>query len=185
MRINRENAIAIVIDFQEKLIPSIQNVEHLIRNAVMLINGLKILDIPILVTQQNTSGLGTTVPKIANAIGELNFYEKLTFSCLQEPGFKKELELTGKKHVILIGLEAHICILQTSLDLLYNNYKPLIVEDCIGSSSENDKRVALWRIRDEGGMITTAESLLFELCIVAGTSEFKKILTRIKERNNA
>jgi nicotinamidase-related amidase len=185
MRINRENAVALVIDFQEKLIPAIGDANGIIRNSVMLIKALKILHVPILVTQQNTKGLGSTVPGISEAIDDFRWFEKMTFSCLREPEFKKALEQTEKHHIIILGLEAHICVLQSALDLFYNNYSPMIVEDCIGSSNVNDKRVALWRMRDVGALVTTSESILFELCREAGTDEFKEILKLIKERNNA
>lgn len=185
MRINRENTIALVIDFQDKLVPTVAESEKLISSSICLLEGLKILKIPILVTQQNTKGLGPTIPEINKTIGNFSYIEKMTFSCYREPAFIRVLNRIGKRNVILMGLEAHVCILQTTLDLLYNNFNPVIVEDCMSSSSLKDKEVAIWRMRDVGSVITTCESILFELCREAGTDEFKKLLKLVKERKDA
>ena len=159
MRINRENTIGLVIDMQEKLIPTIDKKDELIRNSLKLMAGLKRVKMPVVVTQQNTRGLGSTIPEINEAIGNFSYIEKNTFSCYREPAFIRVLNRIGKRNVVIIGVESHICILQTSLDLLYNNFNPVIVEDCIGSCDENDKRVAVWRMRDVGSVITTSESM--------------------------
>jgi nicotinamidase-related amidase len=185
MRINRENTIGLVIDIQEKLLPTVHNHTRLRSDLAMLLHGLKIFNLPVIVTQQNTKGLGPTVPEINTVLGNFSYIEKTTFSCYREPAFVKVLNRIGKRNVIIVGIEAHICVLQTALDLLYNNYIPVIVEDGIGSASENDKRVALWRMRDVGAMVTTCESVLFELCRESGTDEFKTLLKLIKERKNA
>ncbi len=181
MRINRENTIGLVIDMQEKLIPAIAYKEDLQNNSLKLIAGLKLFKIPIVVTQQNTEGLGPTITEINEAIGNFSYIEKNTFSCYREPAFIRVLNRIGKRNVVMMGVEAHICILQTTLDLIYNNFNPVIVEDCIGASNENDKKVAIWRMRDVGSVITTSESMLFELCREAGTDEFKELLNLLKE----
>lgn len=185
MRINRENTIGLVIDMQEKLVPAIDDKETMLKNSLKLLDGLKLFNIPIVVTQQNTAGLGATVPEINKAIGNFSYIEKNTFSCYREPAFIRVLNRIGKRNVVIMGVEAHICILQTTLDLLYNNFNPVILEDCIGSCSENDKRVAIWRMRDVGSVITTSESMLFELCREAGTDEFTQLLKLLKEHKNA
>jgi nicotinamidase-related amidase len=185
MRINRENTVGLVIDIQEKLLPSILYQEQLRADITTLLLGLKIFNLPIIVAQQNTKGLGHTIPEISKALGNFTYIEKSTFSCFREPAFSKVLSRIGKRNVIIMGIETHICVLQTALDLLYNNYNPVIVEDCIGSARENDQRVALWRMRDVGVMVTTCESVLFELCRESGTDEFKALLKLIKERKNA
>lgn len=185
MRINRENTIALVIDMQEKLLPGMLHHDRLLSNAITLLHGLKIFSLPVIVTQQNTKGLGPTVPEINAVLGNVSYIEKSSFSCYREPAFVKVLNRIDKRNVIIMGIEAHICLLQTALDLIYNNFIPVIVEDCIGSASENDKRVALWRMRDVGVMVTTCESVLFELCRESGTTEFDELLKLIKDRKNA
>ena len=151
----------------------------------MLLKGLKIFQIPVIVTQQNTRGLGSTVREINETIGNFSYIEKTSFSCFREQAFVQVLNRIGKRNVLMTGVEAHVCILQTALDLLYNNYNPVVVEDCIGSADENDKRVSIWRMRDVGSMITTSESILFELCRESGTDEFKEILQLVKEKKHA
>jgi nicotinamidase-related amidase len=185
MRINRENSIGLVIDMQEKLMPSIQDNSAIINNTVTLLTGLKIFNCPIIVTQQNTPGLGQTLQIINKTIGNFSYIEKTKFSCYREPAFIRVLNRIGKRNVIIMGVETHVCVLQTALDLLYNNFNPVVVEDCTGSSVVNDKRVSLWRIRDVGSIITTCESILFELCRESGTDEFRELLKLIKERKNA
>lgn len=176
MKIEREKAVALVIDYQEKLVPVMQEQENLIRNASVLLEGLRVLGVPMLMTQQYTKGLGDTVAEIREAAGTEAFVEKLAFTAY--PSVKNRFY--GKKFVIVCGIEAHICVLQTVLDLLAAGYIPVVVEDCISSRKPNDKRIALKRMRDEGAIVTTYESLLFELLQVAGTEESKKIQKLIK-----
>jgi nicotinamidase-related amidase len=185
MRINRENTIGLVIDMQEKLVPAIADTDVMLNNSLKLLAGLKLFKIPIVVTQQNTAGLGATIPQLNEAIGNFSYIEKNTFSCYREPAFIRVLNRIGKRNVVIMGIEAHICILQTTLDLLYNNFNPVIIEDCIGSCNSNDKKVAIWRMRDVGSVITTSESMLFELCRESGTDEFKDLLNLLKEYKNA
>ena len=185
MRINRENTVGLVIDMQEKLVPAIEDSKMLVKRSLFLLKGLKLFEVPIVVTQQNTKSLGSTIPEINKAIGNFSYIEKKTFSCYREPAFIKVLNRIGKRNVIMIGIEAHICILQTALDLLYNNFNPVIVNDCIGSGRNHDKEVAVWRMRDVGSVITSSESILFELCREAGTQEFDDLLKLVKEKDNA
>ncbi|MBN2523874.1 MAG: isochorismatase family protein [Bacteroidales bacterium] len=182
MRINRENTIGLVIDMQEKMIPAMDKSKLLVRHTLRLLKGLKLFEVPIVVTQQNTKGMGATISEINKAIGNFSYIEKKTFSCYREPAFIKVLNRIGKRNVIMMGVEAHICILQTALDLLYNNFNPVIVNDCIGSSQESDKDVAVWRMRDVGSVITSSESILFELCREAGTGEYNDLLKLVKEK---
>jgi nicotinamidase-related amidase len=185
MALNRENTIGLVIDMQEKILPIIDNQEEIIKNSLALLKGLTVLQIPILVTQQNTKNLGSTIADITGVIDNFSYIDKMTFSCYHEPAFVKILNHIGKKNVIIIGIEAHVCVLQTVLDLASNNFIPVIIEDCIGSSSSNDKQISLWRMRGNNAIISTWESVLMEICHKAGTDEFRALLRIIKERKNA
>ncbi|MBN1118397.1 MAG: hydrolase [Bacteroidales bacterium] len=180
MRLNKENTIAVVIDMQEKLLPHMSNKEQVFNNCLKIVKGLRILSVPIIVTQQYTKGLGNTVQEINQAIGNFSYIEKLTFSCYREPSFIKILNRSSKRNVIILGIESHVCIMQTALDLLYNNFNPVIITDSVSSRNEYDKEVSLWRMRDVGCIMTTTESILFELCRQAGTSEFKEISNLVK-----
>jgi len=178
--IPRDDVVAVVVDIQERLFPHIHGHDQLAENTVKLIKGLKILQVPLIVTQQYTKGLGPTIPQVAEALVDFNPIEKLTFSSFGDPDFVNVLNDYGKNHIILMGIEAHVCVLQTAMDLLNIGYEVILVEDCVSSRRLNDKQVALQRMRDDGVIITTYESILFELTKVAGTDEFKAISNLVK-----
>ncbi len=180
MRVSRHESLGVIIDIQERLFPHIYQREVLENNVGILIQGLQLLQIPILVTQQYTRGLGETIPSVVDMINPFHMIEKIAFSCCDESNFLAELTRFNKKFVIIAGIETHVCILQTVPDLIDNGYVPVVVEDCVSSRKENDKRIAIERIRQEGGMITTYESILLELCRVAGSETFKAISKLIK-----
>ena len=176
MRILGEEAIALVVDYQEKLVPVMSEREVLIDRSQILLQGLKILSIPMIITQQYTKGLGTTVESLVAIVGTEDYIEKISFSAYEQV----KDHIAGKKFVIVCGIESHICVLQTVIDLAAAGYVPVVVEDCISSRQKNDKEIALRRMSQEGAIITTSESLLFELLRVAGTDTSKKIQRLIK-----
>ncbi|MDE6956611.1 MAG: isochorismatase family protein [Lachnospiraceae bacterium] len=176
MRIIREEAAAVVIDYQEKLVPAMHKKEELIRNSQILLKGLKILGVPMCVTQQYTKGLGMTVSEIQEAAGTKAYMDKISFSTADVIAE----QVQGKKYVILCGIEAHICVLQTLIDLKAKGYVPVLVEDCISSRKKNDKKMAIKRAIQEGAIVTTYEAVLFELLKEAGTEESKAIQRLIK-----
>jgi nicotinamidase-related amidase len=180
MRILKEETAAVVVDIQERLLPHISEGDTILKNCLKLIEGLKILSVPVIVTQQYTRGLGTTVLPIVQMFPDFRPVEKLTFSCCGEPEFEKEMTLLGKQNIILCGIESHVCVLQTCLDLLACGRRPVVVSDCISSRRQVDKQVAIERMRQEGAVITTMESLLFELTRAAGNETFKRISGIVK-----
>lgn len=176
MRIEAEHTAALVIDYQEKLVPVMREKERLIHNSCILLEGLKVLDVPMYITQQYTKGLGTTVKEIAKAVGTEEYIEKISFSAYEQVKNK----IWDKKYVIICGIETHICVLQTVVDLREAGFIPVLVEDCVSSRKESDTQTALRRIREEGAIVTSYESLLFELLREAGTEKSKKIQRLIK-----
>ena len=180
MKVIKENTAAVFIDLQERLFPHMQNRDELKRNMIRLIRGLQALQVPMITTQQYTKGLGETIPEIREAIGEVAQVEKISFSCCGNGDFMDQLEWQNKKFVIIAGIEAHVCVLQTVLDLLSDEYVPVVTADCISSRKVYDKEVAIERMRDSGAIISTYESILFELTGVAGTDVFKSISKIIK-----
>lgn len=180
MRILKDQATAVIIDIQERLLPHIYEGEAVLGNCIRLVEGLKILSVPMLVTQQYTRGLGQTVPPVASMFQEFSPVEKISFSCCDEPMFMKQLAGLDRKFVILCGIEAHVCVLQTCLDLLGSGFVPVVAEDAVSSRRQNDKKVAVKRMRQEGARITTTESILFELTREAGTPVFKSISALVK-----
>lgn len=176
MKIERKHTVAVAIDYQEKLVPVMQGKEELLEHTGVLLSGLRELEIPIVITQQYTKGLGMTVPEVTEAAGTSDYLEKLRFSAFQEI----ETAVHRSKYVIVCGIEAHICVLQTVIELRSAGYIPVLVADCISSRKEQDMKIAIERARDEGAIVTTCESLLFELLDKAGTPESKKIQRLVK-----
>ncbi|MDT3739043.1 MAG: isochorismatase family protein [Candidatus Kapabacteria bacterium] len=181
MRIYRENCAAVLIDVQSKLFPHISDNEKLESNISILIRGLQVLDLPILITQQYTRGIGDTIESLKSLFGEeFNHIEKAEFSCMENVDFQAEFMGLSKDHLIIFGIESHVCVLQTVLDTIEMGYMPVLVEDCVSSRNPNDKRMAVERARNEGAIVTTYESLLFELTRISGTEEFKAISKIVK-----
>ena len=180
MRILQDETAAVIIDIQEKLLPHIHEWESTLQNCLKLIEGLQILSIPILATQQYTKGLGPTVPSIIQKFPEFLYIEKITFSCYEEPAFAEQILKLGKPNIVICGIESHVCVLQTCIDMLNAGFIPVVVEDCISSRKQNDKLIAIERMKQEGAIITTMESLLFELTRRAGSDLFKRISGIVK-----
>jgi nicotinamidase-related amidase len=180
MRILKDETAALIIDFQERIFPVIHENEKLARNVPVLIEGLKILGVPVLVTEQYVKGLGPTIAAVAQKIEGIERIEKASFSCCDEPRVMLELAASGCEYVIVAGIESHVCVLQTVIDLKSNGYIPVVVEDCISSRKIGDKMMALERMRHEGVIITTYEAVLFELLRFSGTDEFKAISKLVK-----
>lgn len=175
MRLEVSKSIALVVDIQERLFPFIHENEALAARCALLIRGLRILEVPIVVTEQYTKGLGKTIGPISEAVGIEGRIEKIAFSCCGSDEVEARILAMARHQVVVMGIEAHVCVLQTVLDLRKQGQMAIVVEDCISSRRENDKRIAVERMRDVGAIITTAESLLFELLERAGTDMFKKI----------
>jgi len=181
MRIKLEDSLLLIIDVQEKLFTHISNNRTLLENTIKLIKGIKVLNLPIIVTEQYTKGLGSTLEEIKSELGnEYKPYEKMTFSCCKEEIFLDRLSKINRKNIIICGIETHVCVLQTVVDLLGSGFNPIVVEDCVSSRKENDKNIAIKRMYKENAIITTYESILLELCVKAGTETFKLISKIIK-----
>lgn len=176
MRVEREDTAALVIDFQERLVPAIAEHEALMKRVQILLKGLRVLKVPMIVTQQYTNGLGMSVPEIWEASGKTEYLDKIAFS-----GFRvTEPLIRGKKYILVCGMEAHCCVLQTVIDLAGAGYVPVLVTDCIGSRRESDRYMAVKRAEQEGAILTTYEAILFELLKEAGTPQWKEILKLVK-----
>jgi len=180
MRIEKDNSVGLIIDIQERLVPVMKGKEKFLLNSCRLIMGLNELNVPLLITQQYSKGLGETLPEISTLIGNFNPIEKTSFSCYDEPGFVEALENVSAKNVIICGIESHVCVLQTAVDLKAAGYNPIVVFDCISSRTKKNLKLALERFRFEGIMVTSYESILFELTRGAGDPSFKAISKLVK-----
>jgi nicotinamidase-related amidase len=181
MKMHKENTVALMIDIQEKLFPLVAERDQLLKRSTILIQGLKIFGIPLIATQQYSRGLGETINDIRSLIKSFSPIDKLAFSCCGEPNFMNKISNTEIENAIVFGIEAHVCVLQTVLDLLDEGYQPIVVEDCVSSRERNDKQIAIARMRHEGAVVTTYESLLFEICEKSGTDRFKALSRLIKD----
>ncbi len=179
MRLLKDRSAAVIVDVQEKLFPHIHEHDSMRDAQLILIEGLQHLGIPIRMTEQYKKGLGETLPSLREKLG-MEGFEKIAFSCCDDETFAGELEELDRQIIILAGIETHVCVLQTAIDLLEKGYQPVVVADCVSSRKPGDKQVALRRMRQEGVVITTYESLLFELCRYAGNDTFKAISKLVK-----
>jgi isochorismate hydrolase len=180
MRISRDQCSGLIIDMQERLFPHMDQKEEVLRKCLMLMEGLKVLELPLLITEQYPRGLGSSLQDVSLALGSSQAIEKTAFSCCDEPEFMNTLEKSTRSTLIIGGIEAHVCVMQTVIDLLEAGYSVVVVEDCVSSRNPDDKRVAMDRMRSEGAVIATCESILFELARTSGTEEFKAISRLVK-----
>ena len=180
MRLKAENTVAVCVDYQERLMPGIHQGEDVLKRAEILLKGLRALNVPIIVTQQYTKGLGATVEPIHSALGQYEPYEKMTFGAYDTEAIRETIDAAGRKCALVFGTETHICVLQTALGLLEAGYFVVMVEDCCGSRTQADKESGLRRAMCEGICVSCSETVLFELTRVAGTDTFKTISKLVK-----
>ena len=169
MKIRQQHGIALAIDEQERLLPAIHNGEEVLQHTELLLKGLRLLDVPILITQQYTKGLGMSAPSLFTAAGTDSWLEKRTFSCLGDEIIRKTL-----------GVEAHICVEQTVLDLLHLGYEVFLIADCVSSRKPSDQETAIRRMEQAGAVVTSYEAILFELMETSMHPKFKEISALIK-----
>ncbi|MEA5135869.1 MAG: hydrolase [Candidatus Fimivivens sp.] len=183
MRLTQNNCCALVIDFQEKLMPAMLGRDELQKNVVKLLKGLSLLEIPMLITEQYPKGLGTTLPEITQAAEGAPIIEKTVFGALGANdvlGHLEQLEQFGRKQVLICGIEAHICVLQTALQLLDKGFSPIFVTDCIASRHQPDLMAAFMRAEREGVQFVSTEMVLFEIMGSKEHPQFKAISSLIK-----
>ena len=174
--LSRTNSRVLIVDVQAKLIPLIADHGRVVGNCRRLLEAVGILGIATHATEQYPQGLGPTIPELAALLPEP--LEKLRFSAAEVLDWS--LDMDGPENVLVAGIEAHVCILQTCFDLLAAGFSVHVPADAVGSRSEADRDTALWRLRDAGVVVTCTESVLFEWCEVSGTEEFRQISKLIR-----
>jgi nicotinamidase-related amidase len=168
-----EDTGLLVIDMQEKLLTAIPKGRRIAWNVRRLIDGAKIFGLPVAATEQYPKGLGPTIPELAERLNSIS--SKLTFSCNGCSAIFDDFRSKGMHKILLTGIETHVCVQQTALDLLSDGWTVFVAVDAVGSRYEIDYRTALQRMDSAGVTLTTAEAALFEWCRIAGTPEFKQI----------
>lgn len=179
---DRNDVVAVEVDYQTGFAPVIYGHETLETRIVQAIRGLKILGVPIIPTTQYARGLGQTTDAVTAALGEdAHIIDKHSFSCTGCPEFMEALEATGRKTVILMGIETHICVQQTALYLMEQGYTVYLLADCLSSRFKENYERALTYLAHVGARVTTLESVLFELLVDSKNPEFKAISNLVKE----
>jgi nicotinamidase-related amidase len=183
MKLNRNNAVLVVIDVQEKLMPVIDRQKDVVRNIDRLVRGCHVLGVPAILTEQYVKGLGPTVAGVRKAFEETTGYRPIEKSCFSAHGctaFAAQLAALERPQVIVAGVEAHVCVYQTVIDLLGAGMQVTLVADAISSRTEENKEIALRRLVSEGVKLSSTEMALFELAVVSGTDEFRAISKLVK-----
>ncbi len=175
MLIDAQRCGLLIIDFQEKLLPAINDVEVAIANSLWLMRIAQRLHIPMLLSEQYPQGLGSTLPEIRDLVSPEVVMSKVHFSCTQEPDCKARLNAYHRDQWIVIGIEAHICVLQTALGLRQLDYEVYVVADCTSSRQLRAKELAIARMQQEGVRIVNREMVVFEWLQKAGTDTFREI----------
>jgi len=178
--LNKDDSILVIVDIQESLANVMSERKKVVENSLHLIEISKLLNIPVILTEQYPKGLGHTVNEIKEALPSYAPFEKMTFDCCKGPAFLENIGNLKKKNIILTGMETHVCILQTCLSLLKNGYKVHLVKDAVCSRTKDNFIAGIEMMRDAGAVITCTETVLFQLLEKAGTEEFKAISKRIK-----
>lgn len=183
VKLGREQAILLVIDLQEKLLPAIHQADACVAAAGRLIRGCQALGVPVIATEQYPAGLGPTCQNVRELLGTEAPIEKLLFSAYVQgvrDAIAARAGASSRAQVIVTGTEAHVCVQQTVLDLLRDGKDVWVCADAVSSRRPFDCEIALQRMRQAGAVITTTESVLFELLGQAGTDDFKRILKIVK-----
>ncbi len=179
--LRKEDAVMVVVDIQDVLLPKDEKVvAEYLQQAERMIRVVRALDIPILVTEQYPERLGTTNEGIRAALGDVPALPKMAFGCLGDDAFKEALAATGRRQLLVVGMEAHVCVLQTVLEALAADYEVFLVADAIVSSRKREYKAGMARMTQAGAQSVTAEMAIFELLRKAGTPEFKQVLPLIK-----
>ncbi|UXI04218.1 hydrolase [Photobacterium sp. TY1-4] len=178
--LNANDTTLVIVDVQGKLAQLMDERDSLFRNLETLVKGAKVLELPIVWVEQLPDKLGPTIPQIADHLQQHAPIAKNSFSCYKSPEFVSALAATGRKSVIVVGIEAHICVYQTVRELLDAGYHVEVVADAVSSRQANNRQIALNKMQQAGAGLTCTEMVLFELQAIAEGEQFKEILSLIK-----
>jgi len=178
--LKRDSVVLLVIDFQDSLMKKIPVAEAVTRETVRLIRFAKLLELPILWTEQYPKGLGRTTPELSKEMEGVSVIEKTAFGCMGDSGFVTSLEATGRNQVLITGVETHVCVMQTALRAAECGYEVFVVSDAVAAREKAQHKAGLERIKNSSCQLVTAEMAMFELLEKAGTPEFKNCLPLLK-----
>ena len=177
---DKEQTVLVLIDVQGKLAEIVYESSQLFRSLTTLTKALKVLDIPVVWMEQLPDKLGATIPELSEILSDIEPIPKFTFSCCKNPGFMEAFGALNRNQVLLAGIETHICVYQSAVDLINSGCEVQVVEDGVSSRTAENRRLGLKRIEQAGGKVTSLEMILFELMKEARGDAFKEIVGLIK-----
>ena len=180
MLIRAKDSVLIVIDVQERLVPAMQAPARTLNNTKLLLTAARENDVPVILTEQYPKGLGHTVTEIRKAAGDSLVVPKMHFSCMEDAAFSDAFRKTARRQAILVGMEAHICVVQTAASLIEEGYEVFVVSDATASRTLESEKACLARLTASAANVVTTEMVVFEWLGQAGTPAFKRILPLIK-----
>lgn len=178
--LKRDQTVFVLVDVQGKLARMVHESEEMISQLLKLIEGLRILDVPVIWLEQYPEGLGSTVEEVEQLLSGVERISKQSFSACKNEKFMQKLKALGRQQILVAGIETHICVYQTSAELREAGYEVQIVEDAVSSRTLMNKQIGLEKMKSLGVLGTSVEMALYELLETAGTEEFKQILKVIK-----
>lgn len=179
-RLRADAAQLLVIDLQQRLLPHIDEQARVVSHSVRMILAARELGLPMTLTEQYVRGLGPTDGAVLGAFGDGPRFEKLAFSSCGDRVVRDRIDALKRPQVLIVGIETHVCVLQSVLDLLEAGLTPVVLADAVGSRRAIDRECALERMRRDGAMVSTVESSIYEFMRVAGTEQFKRMLPILK-----
>lgn len=180
MLIRAKDSALVVIDVQERLVPAMQAPARTLHNTKLLLKAAHINHVPIILTEQYPKGLGHTVPEVKKAAGDSIIVPKMHFSCMEDATFAETFTSLGVKQAVLVGMEAHICVVQTAASLVEDGYEVFVVSDATASRTIESEKACLDRLSAAGISIVTTEMVVFEWLGQDGTKAFRELLPYIK-----
>jgi nicotinamidase-related amidase len=178
--LNADSTGVVLLDVQEKLMPVMGRQEKVTENILRLLHLSKLYNLSFVLTEQYPKWLGSTLPEIKEVLSSYDPIEKLHFNCCDVDTFNSRLESEDLTNIILMGVESHICIFMTCISLLKKGYKIHVPQDAVDSRTDENWRVGLELMREAGALITSTETIIYQILNKAGTKEFKEMLKRIK-----
>jgi nicotinamidase-related amidase len=178
--ITRADAVLVIIDIQGNLAQAMFDKENLFSNTVKLIKGFNVLNLPVIITEQIPQKLGPTLPQIAAELDGIKPIAKESFSCWEENNFKEQLEALRRKDVVLLGIETHVCVYQTAVDLISGGYNVHLVADAVSSRTPENRQIGIEAMKRAGAKITSTEMVLFEMLRTAADPQAKEFFKIVK-----
>lgn len=178
--LEKANTGLVIIDVQEKLMPVVERSQIIIENIIKLLLLSKLFNLPVILTEQYTKWLGPTLPDIIESLTEYKPIPKMYFNCCDVEAFNEQLNSEDLKNIIVVGVESHICVFQTCLSLVNKGYQVHIPQDAVGSRTDENMHIGLELSNKAGALITSTESVIYQILKKAGTKEFKQMLKAVK-----